>query len=185
MNFGQDTNIHPLHPLWAPISTPIEGKCLFRMSQGSKKDQLCRRCKAFFRWQAHTCTEYEFIFILFCYQDQAGKKPLNPKAKTSLELRAHWSPFLQPADIYWAPPMCRYWGPWNESDESSSPKNKHPPPHPIYGWWQKEVKGSGAFKGGRPGFKSKLHHWDFPAGPVAKTPHSQCKGTRFDPWSGN
>ena len=26
--------------------------------------------------------------------------------------------------------------------------------------------------------------WDFPGGPVAKTPSSQCKGPRFDPWSG-
>ena len=26
---------------------------------------------------------------------------------------------------------------------------------------------------------------DFPAGPVAKTPHSQCKGPGFDPWTGN
>ena len=27
--------------------------------------------------------------------------------------------------------------------------------------------------------------WDFPGGPVAKTLHSQCRGPRFDPWSGN
>ena len=26
---------------------------------------------------------------------------------------------------------------------------------------------------------------DFPGGPVAKTLCSQCRGTRFDPWSGN
>ena len=25
----------------------------------------------------------------------------------------------------------------------------------------------------------------FPGGPVAETPHSQCKGPEFDPWSGN
>ena len=25
---------------------------------------------------------------------------------------------------------------------------------------------------------------DFPAGPVAKAQHSQCRGPRFDPWSG-
>ena len=25
--------------------------------------------------------------------------------------------------------------------------------------------------------------WDFPGGPVAKTPHSQCRGLRFDLWS--
>ena len=27
--------------------------------------------------------------------------------------------------------------------------------------------------------------WDFPGGPVAKTLTSQCRGPRFDPWSGN
>ena len=26
---------------------------------------------------------------------------------------------------------------------------------------------------------------DFPGGPVAKTPRSQCRGPGFDPWSGN
>ena len=26
---------------------------------------------------------------------------------------------------------------------------------------------------------------DFPRGPVAKTLHSQCRGSGFDPWSGN
>ena len=26
---------------------------------------------------------------------------------------------------------------------------------------------------------------DFPGGPVVKTPCSQCRGSRFDPWSGN
>ena len=26
---------------------------------------------------------------------------------------------------------------------------------------------------------------DFPGGPVAKTPSSQCRGPRFNPWSGN
>ena len=26
---------------------------------------------------------------------------------------------------------------------------------------------------------------DFSGGPVAKTQHSQCRGTGFDPWSGN
>ena len=26
---------------------------------------------------------------------------------------------------------------------------------------------------------------DFPGDPVAKTPHSQCRALRFDPWSGN
>ena len=31
--------------------------------------------------------------------------------------------------------------------------------------------------------KSKLG--DFPGGPVAKTPSSQCKGPGFYPWSGN
>ena len=26
---------------------------------------------------------------------------------------------------------------------------------------------------------------DFPGGPVAKTPRSQCRGPGFDPWLGN
>ena len=26
---------------------------------------------------------------------------------------------------------------------------------------------------------------EFPGGPVAKTPHSQCRGPGFAPWSGN
>ena len=26
---------------------------------------------------------------------------------------------------------------------------------------------------------------DFPGGPMAKTPRSQCRGLGFDPWSGN
>ena len=31
----------------------------------------------------------------------------------------------------------------------------------------------------------KNTHGDFPDGPVPKTPHSQCWGPGFDPWSGN
>ena len=31
----------------------------------------------------------------------------------------------------------------------------------------------------------KLPPGDFPGGPVAKTPCSQCKGPELDPWSGN
>ena len=27
--------------------------------------------------------------------------------------------------------------------------------------------------------------WDFPGGPVGKTPHSQCGGPGFDSWSRN
>ena len=29
------------------------------------------------------------------------------------------------------------------------------------------------------------HSRDFPGGPVAKTPHSQCREPGFDPWLGN
>ena len=32
--------------------------------------------------------------------------------------------------------------------------------------------------------KSKSNLEKFPGGPVAKTPHSQCRGSRFNPWSG-
>ena len=34
-------------------------------------------------------------------------------------------------------------------------------------------------------YKSDKAHWGLPCGPVAKTLHSQCRGPRFDPWSGN
>ena len=33
--------------------------------------------------------------------------------------------------------------------------------------------------------KKKKHLWDFPDGAVVKTPHSQCRGPGFNPWSGN
>ena len=33
--------------------------------------------------------------------------------------------------------------------------------------------------------RKRLRTWDFPGGPMAKTPHSQCRGPGFDPWSGN
>ena len=32
---------------------------------------------------------------------------------------------------------------------------------------------------------SLTHSWDFLGGPVAKILHFQCRGPRFDPWSGN
>jgi len=31
----------------------------------------------------------------------------------------------------------------------------------------------------------KIYTRNFPGGPGAKTAKSQCKGTSFDPWSGN
>ena len=34
-------------------------------------------------------------------------------------------------------------------------------------------------------FLKFMSHRDFPGGPVGKTPQSQCRGPRFDPWSGN
>ena len=33
--------------------------------------------------------------------------------------------------------------------------------------------------------KRKRFWGDFPGGSVAKISHSQCRGPRFDPWSGN
>ena len=33
--------------------------------------------------------------------------------------------------------------------------------------------------------KQRLQEGDFPGGPVVKTLGFQCKGRRFDPWSGN
>ena len=32
---------------------------------------------------------------------------------------------------------------------------------------------------------TKKDYRDFPGGPVAKTLYSQCRGSGFDPWSGN
>ena len=37
----------------------------------------------------------------------------------------------------------------------------------------------------RRGSKNDVMWWGFPVGPKAKTPHAQCRGPRFDPWSGN
>ena len=34
-------------------------------------------------------------------------------------------------------------------------------------------------------FENESSYWDFPSGPGTKTLHSQCRGTGFDPWSGN
>ena len=33
--------------------------------------------------------------------------------------------------------------------------------------------------------RKKGEKGDFPGGPVSKTPHSQCRGPGFDPWSQN
>ena len=38
---------------------------------------------------------------------------------------------------------------------------------------------------GKKKFKEYKNYRDFPGGPVAKTPHSQCRGPGFNPWSGN
>ena len=32
--------------------------------------------------------------------------------------------------------------------------------------------------------KKRVDIWDFSGGPMAKTLNSQCRGSRFDPWSG-
>ena len=125
------------------------------------------------------------LFLFYSAFDHAGKKTSQFQGKNLPGTEGTLVPLSSASRHLLSTSYVQVLGTRNESDESSSPKNKHPPPHPIFGWRQKEVKGSGAFKGGRPGFKSKLHHWDFPAGPVVKTPHSQCKGPRFDPWSGN
>ena len=45
----------------------------------------------------------------------------------------------------------------------------------------KESKGCSAISNGL----TKMYWRDFPGGPVAKTPHSQYRGPRFNPWSGN
>ena len=34
-------------------------------------------------------------------------------------------------------------------------------------------------------YLGKTTSWDFPGGPGAEPPHSQCRGPKFYPWSGN
>ena len=46
--------------------------------------------------------------------------------------------------------------------------------------WQVTCDGEGSRE-----MSQKANHRDFPGGPVAKTPRSQCRGPGFDPWSGN
>ena len=53
-------------------------------------------------------------------------------------------------------------------------------------------KMEGRKKGGRNAWlpnqrhpNSKASSWEFPGGPVAKTPCSQCRGPMFDHWSGS
>ena len=43
----------------------------------------------------------------------------------------------------------------------------------------------GSTVGGPEGSVMKESLWDFPGGPVAKTPCSQCRGPGFNPWLGN
>ena len=47
------------------------------------------------------------------------------------------------------------------------------------------TKSQSSGKGVRRVDKAKSHSGDFPSGPVAETQHSQCRGPRLDPWSGN
>ena len=60
-----------------------------------------------------------------------------------------------------------------------------------YFTWQRDLKQgySRSVDGGRLGllgiFQTLDITGDFPGGTVSKTPHSQCRGPRFDPWSGN
>ena len=57
-----------------------------------------------------------------------------------------------------------------ETQKGSLKKEKH-----------KESKGCSAISNGL----TKMYWRDFPGGPVAKTAHSQYRGARFNPWSGN
>ena len=45
--------------------------------------------------------------------------------------------------------------------------------------------GTNVYASGLSSTVKTLYIWDFPGGPVAKTPCSQFRGLRFDPWSGN
>lgn len=115
--------------------------------------------KEFFRLQTDICTAYDCLFLFLLCCQLRRKKSWIPRMQISLELKIPWSP-LYPTHMYWAPPVCGYWGSQNEWDDASSTKNDHPHHHPIFRWWQKEVKQLWAFEVGRPGFKSKFHHGD-------------------------
>ena len=48
-----------------------------------------------------------------------------------------------------------------------------------------EIKKGKAGKKQQSGKSKGRKKTDFPGGPVAKTPYSQCRGPGFNPWSGN
>ena len=48
-----------------------------------------------------------------------------------------------------------------------------------------ERKGMGILSNKEECSKSEARQRDFPGGAVVKTSCSQCRGPRFDPWSGN
>ena len=56
-------------------------------------------------------------------------------------------------------------------------------------WWgttlSLKLVATGVLKHGNRVVINSANSRDFHSGPVAKTPCSQCRGTRFDPWSGN
>ena len=69
------------------------------ITRGSKKDQLCGRCKGFFRLQAHTCAKYDFYCLfLFCCQPSRKKSSI-PRQKPPWNWGHAGPPFLHPADI--------------------------------------------------------------------------------------
>ena len=48
-----------------------------------------------------------------------------------------------------------------------------------------EILGRGEVKGVISASSKIINRWNFLGGPVVKTLSSQCRGSRFDPWSGN
>ena len=56
-----------------------------------------------------------------------------------------------------------------------------------YIWSRKQIQLTfqlGCVRNGGKYWDWKVKHWDFPGGPVVKTPHLQCKWHRFSPWLG-
>ena len=59
--------------------------------------------------------------------------------------------------------------------------NAHPPTHPPA---QNLIQRRGGLRKTSTLSEEEYHSGDFPGGPVVKTPHFQCGGHGFDPWSG-
>lgn len=65
---------------------------------------------------------------------------------------------------------CREQGAMEEADPCHFPADRAEPPHPHHNTIQHN--------------NNLLNNWNFPRGPVAKSPHTQCRGPGFYPCQG-